>query len=52
MKIQNPIIRGFYPDPSACKVGNKYYLASSSFQFCELEADRSLSYQNGSGGAS
>ncbi len=33
MKIQNPIIRGFYPDPSACKVGNKYYLASSSFQF-------------------
>lgn len=33
MKIQNPIIRGFYPDPSACKVGDKYYLASSSFQF-------------------
>ena len=33
MKIQNPIIRGFYPDPSVCKVGKKYYLASSSFQF-------------------
>lgn len=33
MKIQNPIIRGFYPDPSICRAGKKYYLASSSFQY-------------------
>lgn len=33
MKIQNPIIRGFYPDPSICKANGKYYLACSSFQF-------------------
>ncbi len=33
MKIQNPIIRGFYPDPSICKAEGKYYIACSSFQF-------------------
>lgn len=33
MKVQNPIIRGFYPDPSICKANGKYYLACSSFQF-------------------
>ncbi len=33
MKIQNPIIKGFYPDPSICKAKEKYYLACSSFQF-------------------
>lgn len=33
MKIQNPIIRGFYPDPSICKAKGKYYIACSSFQF-------------------
>lgn len=33
MKIQNPIIRGFYPDPSICEAEGKYYIASSSFQF-------------------
>lgn len=33
MKIQNPIIRGFYPDPSICKANGKYYIACSSFQF-------------------
>lgn len=33
MKIQNPVIRGFYPDPSICKANGKYYLAASSFQF-------------------
>lgn len=33
MKIQNPIIRGFYPDPSICKAKSKYYIACSSFQF-------------------
>lgn len=33
MKIQNPIIRGFYPDPSICKANGNYYLACSSFQY-------------------
>lgn len=33
MFYQNPIIRGFYPDPSICRVGNKYYLVCSSFQY-------------------
>lgn len=31
MKIQNPILPGFYPDPSACAVGDKFYLVNSSF---------------------
>ena len=33
MKYRNPIIPGFYPDPSICRAGNKYYLVCSSFQF-------------------
>lgn len=31
-KIKNPIIPGFYPDPSICRVGEDYYLANSSFE--------------------
>ncbi len=30
--IQNPIIPGFYPDPSICRVGGNYYIACSSFE--------------------
>ncbi len=30
---QNPIIRGFAPDPSICKAGDCYYLVCSSFQY-------------------
>ena len=33
MIYQNPIIRGFYPDPSICKANGKYYLVCSSFQY-------------------
>lgn len=33
MKYQNPIIPGFYPDPSICKANGKYYLVCSSFQY-------------------
>jgi xylan 1,4-beta-xylosidase len=29
----NPIIPGFYPDPSACRVGEDYYLVTSSFEY-------------------
>ena len=28
---QNPIISGFHPDPSVCRVGEDYYLVNSSF---------------------
>ncbi len=31
--IQNPILPGFYPDPSICRVGEDFYLATSSFAF-------------------
>lgn len=33
MKIENPVIRGFYPDPSICKANGRYYIACSSFQY-------------------
>ena len=33
MKYRNPIIPGFYPDPSICRVDDTYYLVTSSFQF-------------------
>lgn len=33
MQYFNPIIKGFYPDPSVCKAGDTYYLVSSSFQY-------------------
>lgn len=33
MKFRNPIIPGFYPDPSVCRVGEDYYLVNSSFEF-------------------
>ena len=29
----NPIVAGFYPDPSICRVGDDYYLVNSSFQY-------------------
>ncbi len=31
MEIKNPILPGFYPDPSACAVNGKFYLVNSSF---------------------
>jgi alpha-N-arabinofuranosidase len=33
MQYQNPIIKGFYPDPSICRVGKDYYLVNSSFEY-------------------
>lgn len=29
----NPILAGFYPDPSICRAGDTYYLVNSSFSF-------------------
>lgn len=33
MKYTNPIVKGFYPDPSVCTDGKKYYMVTSSFQY-------------------
>ncbi|MCD8029739.1 MAG: glycoside hydrolase family 43 protein [Bacteroides sp.] len=30
---QNPVLRGFNPDPSVCRVGEDYYLVTSSFEY-------------------
>lgn len=32
-EFQNPILAGFYPDPSITRAGDYYYLANSSFAF-------------------
>ena len=31
--LANPVIPGFHPDPSVCRVGEDYYLACSSFEY-------------------
>jgi alpha-N-arabinofuranosidase len=31
--FKNPVIPGFYPDPSICRVGSDYYLVNSSFEY-------------------
>lgn len=33
VSFENPILPGFYPDPSICRVGEDYYLVNSSFEF-------------------
>ena len=30
---KNPIMPGFYPDPSVCAVGEDYYLINSTFAY-------------------
>ncbi|MDR0294423.1 MAG: glycoside hydrolase family 43 protein [Oscillospiraceae bacterium] len=30
---QNPVIKGFNPDPSVCRAGEDYYLVTSSFEY-------------------
>ncbi len=32
-QYRNPIIPGFHPDPSICRVGDDFYLVNSSFQY-------------------
>ena len=31
--IHNPVLRGFNPDPSILRVGDDYYIATSTFQW-------------------
>lgn len=33
MRYQNPIISGFHPDPSICRVRDDYYLVTSTFEY-------------------
>lgn len=33
MIIKNPVIKGFYPDPSVCEANGKYYLVCSTMQY-------------------
>ncbi|MBE2214642.1 MAG: glycoside hydrolase family 43 protein [Opitutaceae bacterium] len=32
-QFRNPILSGFYPDPSICRVGDDYYLINSTFAY-------------------
>jgi xylan 1,4-beta-xylosidase len=31
MGYSNPVIPGFHPDPSVCRVGDEYFLVTSTF---------------------
>ncbi len=33
MKYTNPVLKGFYPDPSVCFAKGKFYMVNSSFQY-------------------
>ena len=33
MSAQRPVIPGFHPDPSICRVGDTFYLVTSSFEY-------------------
>ncbi|KAL2819547.1 glycosyl hydrolase [Aspergillus cavernicola] len=33
MSFRNPILPGFYPDPSCIRIGDTFYMVNSSFQF-------------------
>lgn len=33
MKYNNPVISGFYPDPSVVRVGDDFYLVTSTFEY-------------------
>lgn len=33
MRYENPVLRGFYPDPSVCCANGVYYMVCSSFQY-------------------
>lgn len=32
-QFRNPVVPGFHPDPSVCRVGDDFYLVCSSFQY-------------------
>ena len=32
-RVNNPILRGFHPDPSICMANGEYYIANSTFEW-------------------
>lgn len=43
--IENPVLRGFNPDPAICRVGDDYYIATSTFEWfpgCQIHHSRDL----------
>jgi alpha-N-arabinofuranosidase len=32
-EYSNPVLKGFHPDPSICRIGSDYYLANSTFEY-------------------
>ncbi len=32
-RVSNPVLPGFYPDPSICRVGEDYYMVTSTFAY-------------------
>jgi xylan 1,4-beta-xylosidase len=32
-RYRNPVLSGFHPDPSVCRVGSDFYLVTSSFEY-------------------
>lgn len=46
-KIQNPVLKGFNPDPSILRVGDDYYIATSTFEwFPGVQISHSRDLQN------
>ena len=46
-QIHNPILTGFNPDPSICRVGDDYYIATSTFEwFPGVQIHHSLDLAN------
>ena len=33
VKAVNPVLSGFYPDPSICRAGKDFYMVNSSFAY-------------------
>jgi len=33
VRYLNPVLPGFHPDPSVCRVGSDFYLVTSSFEY-------------------
>ena len=44
---QNPVQRGFFPDPSVVRVGDDYYMVNSTFQYFPAIAMRDTSIKIG-----
>jgi xylan 1,4-beta-xylosidase len=43
--IENPVLRGFNPDPTICRVNDDYYMATSTFEWfpgCQIHHSRDL----------